>query len=200
LLVAAWTGVRIGELVELRWRDVQWTDQRLHVRRSYGQNGVKSTKGGHGRSVPMTPDLVALLDGLSKRDHPAMADDLVLVDDKGDRVNSFTARKHFYAALDAAGLGHLREADPPLRWHDLRHSFASSAARVMRNLTDVQALLGHSDIVTTQRYTHYQPGAKDAELLAAAFSVERDPMEVAVDSAVVANSSLPVPSSATQRN
>jgi integrase len=40
VLISAWTGVRVGELVELRWRDAAWTDQRLHVRRSYGQNGV----------------------------------------------------------------------------------------------------------------------------------------------------------------
>jgi integrase len=181
VLISVWTGVRIGELVELRWRDVRWADQRLDVRRSYGQNGIKAPKSDHGRSVPMTPDLVALLDGLSKREYSTMVDDLVLVDRKGDRVNSFTLRRAFYAALDDAGLGHLREADPPLRWHDLRHTFASHAARVMRNLSDVQTLLGHADLITTQRYTHYQPGARDAELLATAFA-EPDPVEAAVDS------------------
>jgi integrase len=110
VLISVWTGVRIGELVELRWRDVRWADQRLDVRRSYGQNGIKAPKSDHGRSVPMTPDLVALLDGLSKREYSTMVDDLVLVDRKGDRVNSFTLRRAFYAALDDAGLGHLRRS------------------------------------------------------------------------------------------
>ena len=142
----------------------------------------------------MTPELVALLDGLSKRDHATMADDLVLVDERGGRVNSFTMRKHLYTAIEAAGLGHLREGDTPIRWHDLRDTFASHAARVMRSLSDVQALCGHADIATTMRYVHYQPGAKDAELLAAAFA-ERDPVEAAVDSGLVANSSFPVSSS-----
>jgi integrase len=123
----------------------------------------------------------------------------VLVDEKGDRVNSWTLRRHFYEALEAAGLGHLREGDPPLRWHDLRHTFASHAARVMRSLSDVQALCGHADIATTMRYVHYQPGAKDAELLAAAFA-ERDPIEAAVDAAVDPNSRIPALASATQSN
>jgi len=51
VLISAWTGVRQGELVELRWKDVAWADQRLHIRRSYGTNGIKGTKGGHGRSA-----------------------------------------------------------------------------------------------------------------------------------------------------
>jgi integrase len=183
VLVSAWTGVRIGELVELRWKDVRWTDQRLHVRRSFGTNGVKPTKGVHGRSVPMTPDLVALLDRLSRRDHATGGDDLVLVTEAGDRVSSYTLRDHFYAALGAAGLGHLREADPPLRWHYLRHTFATRAARVVP-LSDVQALCGHADIQTTQRYVHHVPGARDAERLAAAFADEPDPLERAVSQPV----------------
>jgi hypothetical protein len=69
----------------------------------------------------------------------------------------------------------------------------------MPSLSDVQALCGHADITTTQRYVHYQPGARDAELLATAF-VERDPIEAAVDATVDPNSSLPAPSDATERN
>lgn len=153
VLISAWSGVRIGELVELRWRDVRWADQRMDVRRSYGTNGVKSTKSGHGRSVPMTDDLMAVLDALTRRGHSTMEDDLVLVNDLGGRVSGFTLRKHFYGALKGAGLAHLREADPPLRWHDLRHGFASRAAKVLP-LSDVQALCGHADIQTTMRYVH----------------------------------------------
>jgi integrase len=170
VLVAAWTGVRKGELIELRWRDVLWGDQRLHVRRAYSPDeDVKTTKGGHGRSVPMIPDLVALLDGLSRRDHSTGDDDLVLVNERGGRLCGHTLTRQFYAALRAAGLGHLREADPPLRFHDLRHTFATLAVKV-KPLSDVQALCGHADISTTMRYVHYVPGARDAELLASAFA------------------------------
>ena len=44
VLVSAWTGLRICELVELRWRDLAWNDQRLHVRRSFGRNGVRAPR------------------------------------------------------------------------------------------------------------------------------------------------------------
>ena len=168
-LVAGWTGVRIGELIELRWKDVAWLDGRLHVRRSFGPNGVNGTKGGHGRSVPMLPELAALLDGLSRRDHSTGPDDLVLVDERDGRLGPEGLRDAFYAALGPAGLAHLREVDPKLRWHDLRHSFASLAVKV-KPLSDVQAWLGHADVKTTMRYVHSVPAARDAELLATAFA------------------------------
>jgi hypothetical protein len=69
----------------------------------------------------------------------------------------------------------------------------------MRSLSDVQALCGHADIATTMRYVHYVPGAKDAELLAAAFA-EPDPIEVAVDATVGPNSRIPGLANATQSN
>jgi len=85
----------------------------------------------------MINGLVGVLDRLSQRDHSTLADDLCLVDEKGDRLNAFTLRRHFYEAVAAAGLGHLREGDPKLRWHDLRHTFASHAVKVMDSLSDV---------------------------------------------------------------
>ena len=102
---------------------------------------MKGTKGGHGRSVPMIPELAALLDGLSRRDHSTGPDDLVLVDEPDGGSGRSGLRRHFYSALDGAGLAHLREVDPKLRWHDLRHSFASLAVKV-KPLSDVQACSG----------------------------------------------------------
>jgi hypothetical protein len=102
--------------------------------------------------------VVALLDRVSQRDHSTGADDLVLVDETGDRLNAWTLRRHFYEALDAAGPWHLRDAEAPLRWHDLRHTFASHAVKAMDALSDVQALLGHAHITTTMRYVHHVPG------------------------------------------
>jgi integrase len=155
-----------------RWKDVAWGEQRLHVRRALGRYGVKVTKGVHGRSVPMMPALVSLLDELSRRGHTTGSDDLVLVDAKGDRINGNTLRAAFYAGVEAAGLGHLRESDPPLRFHDLRHGFATMAAR---------ALLGHAHISTTMRYVHYLPAAREADRLAAAWAIEdEDPRGDAV--------------------
>jgi integrase len=129
--------------------------------------------------VPITSELVALLDTLSRRNHSTLADNLLLVTEADDRVSSFTLRKHYYTALDAAGLGHMRDTEPPIRWHDLRHTFATRAAKLMP-MSDVQALCGHADVHTTQRYVHHVPGARDAELLAAAFAEPADDLERAV--------------------
>lgn len=141
---------------------------------------------------------------------------VALAPERGDRVNGWTLRRHYYEALVRAGLGHLRYAvlptadnpkgvllkDKPLRWHDLRHTFASHAARVMPSLSDVQALCGHADIQTTQRYVHYRPRADEAERLAAAFA-EPDPLERAVAQSNggarrVTNSRGRAPASATE--
>ena len=56
-------------------------------------------------------------------------------------------------------VGRLRERGPDLRFHDLRHSFASQLVVNGVTLQAVQGLLGHEDIQTTLRYAHLQPGA-----------------------------------------
>jgi integrase len=65
-------------------------------------------------------------------------------------------RDGFYAALEAAGLGHLRDGDDPIVFHDLRHTFGTLAVQVWP-VTDVQAYMGHADIKTTMRYVHHVP-------------------------------------------
>ncbi len=66
------------------------------------------------------------------------------------------------AALEAAGLGHLREQADPIVFHDLRHTFGTLAVQVWP-VTDVQAFMGHSDIKTTMRYVHRVPKHDAAE-------------------------------------
>ena len=78
-------------------------------------------------------------------------------------------RDAFYAALAAAGLGHLRAEDPD-RFHDLRHTFGTLAVQRLP-VTDVQACMGHADVKTTMRYVHHVPkhdaAARFSEFLAA---------------------------------
>jgi integrase len=71
-------------------------------------------------------------------------------------------REAFYRALTAAGLGHLRELDEPIVFHDLRHTFGTLAVQVWP-VTDVQAYMGHADIKTTMRYVHHVPKHDAAE-------------------------------------
>jgi integrase len=71
-------------------------------------------------------------------------------------------REAFYRALTAAGLGHPRELDEPIVFHDLRHTFGTLAVQVWP-VTDVQAYMGHADIKTTMRYVHHVPKHDAAE-------------------------------------
>jgi integrase len=166
-LTAAMSGLRQGELRALRWRDVDFAGNRLHVRRSArtGAGGaVKAPKSGRVRSVPLVPQVAAALARLGQREHFTGDDDLVFPNAVGDVENDGLMRRRYERALRVAGL-------PPVRFHDLRHCFGSTAVRAFP-LSDVQAMLGHAHITTTMRYVHHRPGADDAARLAAAFSGE----------------------------
>jgi integrase len=165
-LTAAMTGLRLGELLALRWRDVDFAGQRVHVRRSYSQHAraEKAPKSGKVRSVPLVPDLVAPLDRLSRREHFTGDDDLVFVGPTGEHVPYASLRRRYQAALERAGLR-------PIRFHDLRHIFGTTAVQAFAQ-SDVQAMMGHAHGSTTERYLHHRPRAGDAARLSRAFAGE----------------------------
>lgn len=88
----------------------------------------------------------------------------------GEHLNDDNVRDAFYAALEAAELGYLREKDDPIVFHDLRHTFGTQRAAKGIDLRRIQAWMGHADIQTTQRYLHYVPQHDDAARLTAAFA------------------------------
>jgi integrase len=190
---AAYTGLRLGELRALRWRDINVQDRILHVELNAPTSGpqgaaARRPKSSLVRSVPLTDMAIAAIEDLSRREHWTGPDDLVFPSPTGGRIDGGKVRDAFYLALDTAGLGHLRWAERPneanpkgvrrddaLVWHDLRHVFASLAVRVAP-ITDVQAWLGHGDLRTTQRYLHHVPRHDDAQRLSRAFAIEANPL------------------------
>jgi integrase len=70
-------------------------------------------------------------------------------------------RRRYALAVKRAGL-------PPLRFHDLRHTFGSLAIN-FASIVQVQAWMGHADIKTTMRYLHHKSRADEARVLSAAF-------------------------------
>jgi integrase len=165
-LTAAMTGLRQGELLALRWRDVDFASQRVHVRRSWSPvaGAEKAPKSGKVRSVPLVPDLIGPLDRLSRREHFTGEDELVFCTVLGEHLDGWTLRRRYEAALKRAGLRRVR-------FHDLRHCFGSTAVGAFP-LSDVQAMMGHAHVTTTMRYVHHRPGADDAARLSAAFKGE----------------------------
>jgi integrase len=165
-LTAGFTGLRMGELLALQWRDVDFTGQVVRVRRSYNiHGGVGTPKSGKVRSVPLVPDVAGALARLGEREDFVGDDELVFPNELGRFMDASSLRDRYKAALTRAGLR-------SLRFHDLRHTFGTLAVR-RAEVPAVQAWMGHADIQTTMRYVHHRDRGDEARLLAEAFAVPR---------------------------
>jgi integrase len=105
-LTAAMTGMREGELVALRWRDVDWSASVIRVRRNYtrGRLGTPKSKRSS-RALPMADRLGGELDRHFKRSAYKGDDHLVFCHPQtGEPYDASQIRKRFYAAMEAAGL------------------------------------------------------------------------------------------------
>jgi len=163
-LTAAFTGLRMGELLALRWRDVDFHGQTIRVRASY-YNGVLTTpKSGKVRAVPMASDVAAALARLGRREYWVGDDDLVFAGETGCYLDGSALRRRYKVALMTAGLRQLR-------FHDLRHTFGTRMI-ARADIRRAQEWMGHADIQTTMRYLHYAPREDDAKLVDEAFAVK----------------------------
>jgi integrase len=160
-LTAALSGLRRGELLALRWEDVDFEQSSIRVFEGYSANQVGKTKSRKSRVVPMVKEIADALSDLKTRDQWTAKKDLVFISREGTHVDGSALRRRYLATLDAAGLRRLR-------FHDLRHTFGSLSINVA-SIVQVQAWMGHADIKTTMRYLHHKSRADDAELLSAAF-------------------------------
>ena len=122
----------------------------------------------------MSDQVARALDGLSRREHFIGANDLVFCNEVGGFVDDGRLRTRFYAALKEAGLGHLREKEDPVVFHDLRHTFGTLAVRAFP-LSDVKAFMGHESISTTMIYVHHVPQTDAAAKLSKLLSTESTP-------------------------
>ncbi len=160
-LTAAMTGLRRGELVALRWRDVDFPGQAIRVRANYSFGELVTPKSGKVRSVPMIPEVAQALARLSHREHHTSEQDPVFAGTVGGHLDASALRRRYTGAVRRAGLR-------ALPFHSLRHYFGSMAVN-HATLVQVQSWMGHAHIQTTARYLHAKSQATDAALLAAAF-------------------------------
>ena len=117
-LTAAFTGLRRGELIALRWRDVDFAGSVIRVRANYVDGVLSSPKSGKIRSVPMAPDVAKALAKLGGRERFTGDDDLLFVGQQGDYLDARALGRRYDSALRRAGLRRLR-------FHDLRHTFGT---------------------------------------------------------------------------
>lgn len=149
LTIALRTGLRLGELLALKWEDIDLVAGRLVVRRTLWQGQEGSPKGGRMREVPLSETAVATL-----KVHRHLRGDYVFCHEDGRRISHSEVKEVVPRFCKKAGLA------KRLTWHHLRHSFASHL--VMRGvaLKAVQELLGHATIDMTMRYAHLSPDVK----------------------------------------
>lgn len=164
ILIAAMTGLRLGELRGLRWRD-------LGVKLRVGDNFVRGefeeakSEAGHGRGVPIAKRVMDELEAHHKRTPWNQDDDLVLAHPHTGRpLDRVRLGLHYQAALKRAGV-------KSVRFHDLRHTFATTiAASGQVSLRTLQEWMGHESLRTTQIYSHYMPAEREAALIDDAFT------------------------------
>lgn len=150
ITVALHTGARVGELVALEWGDVDLERQEVTIRRTGWHGETTSPKSGRARTVPLNASAVQAL--REQRAQTYLAGDLVWRGGPGGGAMYTLASPshHLRGRLKQAGLRRIR-------FHDLRHTFASRLVQSGVSLQVVQQLLGHSSITITQRYAHLAP-------------------------------------------
>jgi len=144
-LAALRTGMRQGELLALRWQDVYLDQGLILVRHSMHRGEVGPTKGNRVRRVPIAQDLAEVL---ARR--VGAPGDFVFAQVDGSPLTPNMVKNPHRRAREAIGM-------PTLRFHDLRHSFASQLVSAAVPFPAIQRLLGHADITTTTRYAHLAP-------------------------------------------
>ncbi len=148
----------MGELIGLQWSDLDLRRGFMEVRRGVVLREVTSTKSKKIRRVDLSPQLLGTLARLKEiRDLESMSqaripEPWVYLSPEGQRWDDRNLRRAFYRCLEKAGI---RE----VRFHDLRHTYASLMAEAGAPPKYVQEQLGHSSIqVTMDIYLHLFPG------------------------------------------
>ena len=149
-LAAAMTGARRGEIIALRWQDIDGDARLIRVRRSFtrGEFGTPKSRGSS-RAVPLAPRLAAeLREHFDRTPYRGDADLVFAHPSTGSVLDGSKLRKRFQACVRRAGIR-------PVRLHDLRHTFATRMAAAGAPMRALQAWLGHSDLRTTLIYVDY---------------------------------------------
>jgi integrase len=164
-LTAAMTGLRQGELLGLRWRDVDLAARKVRVVSPYVRGEFNEPKSeGSGRSVPLAGRVADALATLRQRSRYATDGELVFCHpESGKPLDRSKLVRRFKQAIERADVR-------AITFHELRHTFGTRMAAAGVPLRTIQHWMGHADAKTTQVYAHYQPSAAEAEIVEAAFA------------------------------
>jgi integrase len=148
-MMAIFSGARQGELLGLKWTDIDWFNNQAHIQRTFNKGKWYRPKSKNSdRKIDLGPSMMAEL----KRWRiacPKSELDLVFPNRASQPINQANMlNRHFFPALKAAKI-------PRIRFHDLRHTYASLLIDQGENIKYIQNQLGHSSpIVTLEVYAH----------------------------------------------
>jgi integrase len=174
-LVALKTGMRQGELLALRWGDVDLEQAVVRVRSSYTGGTLGTPKNRERRDVDLISDVVELLVDW-REEHGNVIEGLVFPGDTSSGFLSPTVllRRYLYPALAAAEIPRIGPTQENRTFHSFRHSFAKRALESGAQITWLSRHLGHSSLkITLDVYGHWERGERklQAAKLEGAFSV-----------------------------
>ena len=159
-LVALKTGMRQGELLGLRWSDVDLEQAVVRVRRSYTGGTLSTPKNRERRDVDLISDVVDLLTRWRReRESASDRDSLVFTGDNGLAflTPSVLLRRQLYPAMARASIPRIGPTQEKRTFHSLRHTFAKRALERGAQITWLSRHLGHSSLkVTTDIYGHWE--------------------------------------------
>lgn len=135
---AFYTGMRVSEINNLQWNDVDRRTSIINVRNRENF----TTKSKRERVIPIGKVVSGILDKMDK------SVDYVFANPKGTNYDGGHVSRRFKECVRQAGL------NEKIHFHTLRHSFGSSLVQKGVSLYVIQKLLGHSSITTTQIYSH----------------------------------------------
>jgi len=161
-LCAIHTGMRLGEIAALQWGDIDFNGKFLTVRRNYVEGKIiPFTKTKKLRRIDLSDTLLDALQELRRRRREKWlkkgsneVPEWVFCNRRGNPPDMQNVKnRHFYKCLEKAGLRRIR-------FHDLRHTFASLLLQDGQPLAYIKDQLGHSSIkLTVDIYGHLEPGA-----------------------------------------
>ncbi|HTU29775.1 MAG TPA: tyrosine-type recombinase/integrase [Solirubrobacteraceae bacterium] len=164
-LTAAMTGLRQGELLGLRWRDVDFKSRRVRVVTNYVRGEFDHPKSAESaRSVPMGRKVEEALSELRARSHYSHDRDLVFAHpESGKPLDRSKLSRRYNQAIKRAEV-------PRVTFHELRHTFGTTMAKAGVPRRTIQAWMGHEDGSTTDVYMHYAPSPDEVAAVDRAFS------------------------------